>query len=528
MDITKFKRWNKLLSALNTRKLFTSNETANLQKMYLCAPISLANSIQVLYPEILNKSDLKVCIAGAAMLDTFNDGEAYKIFEKLFDGNKNWKFDFIGPEISCKEQYPLSIKKDIGNNVTRKFYDIKLAEYVEKHGLPDLLVMNCPGFEQFYQSWLIDDQGLRKCIEQEIPIIGSSYGNDEAELDQAYARAYGLKVSEIFDNQYTLGFSPVKHNKDAKDSMNWSGQCWKLQAGNLSRDQDLIELLSSQYDFLREVSGNSMENIFSNRFDLTHKDGGKTFYKIGMGLAFDIEDKTIVDGYGNIIIDDIELDKTYLGKDLTTTTQSMLIILTIRRDYMDEINKHIEVFEGDDLDIRKGAKEFLAMMGEELGDVNIEGLTSAILGKDKREMSQYEMEIDNILISEKYSELGLYTDEQLSSFMNEDHQNLMHISALVNSIELYDIARESGIKPEVRDGDNFNVADICAEKDSLEVFEKVMNDFPNFDIQDVDPKGFNVMYRAMTYNSPRMIGALNRLGVEPSEGFASKVFKNLS
>jgi hypothetical protein len=525
MDITKLSQWSELFSVIEPNQFFNRTTPVHHQQMYLCAPISLANNIQRLCPKILDGRDsIRICIAGAELMDTFNDGNAYSVLEKIFDSSIEWQLDFVGLEIHNRRSFGIQITKNIGTNVKCNFFNFSLGRYIKEHGVPDLVSINCPGFEEFYESWLVNDSGIKDCLINNIPVIGTSYGNDEAEIDQIYSRSYGFKIIDIYDNQYTIGGSPIDFNEAADSSMNWSGQGWRMVKGNFQRDDELIELIEEQNKFLHEISDGSIETTYYQRFDLIHKEGSKVLYKIGRDLAFDIDDKAIVNSQGQTVIEDIELDTTYLSDDLTTPAQALLIIAIIRRDYLSEIdNAGFSQFNS----LSESVEELKEFLKSNNIDSDLSELSSFIFGKAAKEMTPINIKINKLINNDDYASLSSFSDKQLHDFTTENHQNLMHLAALKNSEALYEIAKIVKIKPEDRDGDFFNAVDICAEKDSIEIFYRIKNDFPDFDFNDCDPKGFNVMARALTYGSPRMIKALKKIGLEPTLGHAAQMFKDM-
>jgi hypothetical protein len=534
MDITKLKRWNKLLSEIKIGTLFNRNVVSDHQKTYLAAPVCMANSIQRFCPDLLKKDNIHICVAGAEGVDLTNCGDAYRVLERIFGNGNQWRIDLVGPNAISDREAPFKINQTIGNNVDAHLHKMTLSDFLSKNDKPDLLVLNSPGFEEYSESWFEQEDGIKSCLVDGVIVIGCSYGDDEAQIDQGHAQAYGYKISGIYDNQYQL--EAPKDIVGSEKGLNWAGQCWLMSPGTFCKDDALIDLLEEEQVFLHEIS-DSLGEAFVNRKNLIVKKDGKVFYKIGRGLAFNINDYTIVDGNDDVVIEDIELDATYLkNKDLTTPFNAMLVILIVRRDYLNEIEDIVEdssggvsigdLFGGEE-GLNSSVKGLVESFGGDLGGTDAETITQMLVGKGKREMSTRETEIDALIRKSDLTALSKLPKGELSSFQNEKHQSLMHISASINSIELYQLSVECGLQPGQRDQDHFTVIDVCAERDSLEVFKQIEGDFPDANFDELDPKGFNPMYRAYTYNSPRVYQALESMGYEPNKGHAARMMAGM-
>ncbi len=290
----------------------------------------------------LNKEQLNIVIAGASGTDIINGGDGFHALPKLLSStNTHFRIDLVGNETNkmiCNTPFKLNKKVNSGNVSVRVFNEL-IGTYIEKKGIPDILILTHPGFEIYAKSWLSQDEGVLRCLNSESAIVlGCSYGIDESSLDNIHAQAYGYKLVNITENPFCLDHAngPDNHIRAVKEgAMDWGRHIWVLEKGNGNVDEELLELLEIRQRLLQDLLV-MYEDPTSILFDMLHvTENNEHVIHIRGNVGFVYEDKVLVNMVsGEIINDDVELDVTYIDpENKLSPTNVTLIAATIYRDY---------------------------------------------------------------------------------------------------------------------------------------------------------------------------------------------------
>ncbi|NRB78387.1 MAG: ankyrin repeat domain-containing protein [Saccharospirillaceae bacterium] len=434
-----------------------------------------------------------------------NSGDGYNILPKLLSNtDTNFRIDLVGNETNemiCNPRVQLkeSVKSD---KVTIQIYNQLLGPYIEEQGVPDILILGHPGFEMHAQSWLVSDSGIQTCLDNgTTQILGCSYGTDESSLDRIYAQAYGFKISSISNNPFYLDHANGPDNNlscVAKGAMDWGRQHWVLEKGNGTTDNELIELLDLRCRLLAELVplyGDPSSVIF----DMLHEtEGHEHIIHIKDEIGFVYEDFVLVNmTNGEVLEEDIELDVTYIDTtDPLSPTQVTLIAAIIYRDYLNEDKVELNL--------------------EDESNLPMNMINEMLFGGEIRKTSDFDDEIINIIELGEFAKLNDYPLAKLKEFSNKESQNLLHMACIHDNLDIFELAYSAKIDPTSRDREQFTSLDICAEHGSEKVLTKIIESYPDLDLDICDPKGFTAMHRAFTYVHLKIAEILVTNGANPN------------
>tara|TARA_R110002050_G_scaffold277536_1_gene423248 strand:+ start:10071 stop:11024 length:954 start_codon:yes stop_codon:yes gene_type:complete len=304
-------------------------------RLHLCGCVTLAQQIQHFFPNLLinpKHGTVDIYIAGSAIFESVNYGDNYRalsLFLPQIEFLNAVHIHLIGPDIEFESfDTEAVLDNSVGQNIKIFRSSKLLGEYIAQNGLPDLLTLNHPGFEATRPQYLVDDNGLVQCLENEIPIAGCSYSDDEAEIDQIEMKSQGVCLLNITDN-------PLLNDTSEGSGIHMSdqaGQIWQLKKGNLKVDHELLELLNYRYQ-VHEDRCHFFEDRHHAHVGIYSEIEGKHYYWIHPDLFFCSSDFTLLED-NQVVLTDIELDATYLSADRTSMLNSSLICAIIRRDYI--------------------------------------------------------------------------------------------------------------------------------------------------------------------------------------------------
>lgn len=364
------KKWSQLLSSISAYKLFNHSHTNSEMTMLLSPVCTLAFALGKYYSKPI-ADGFHIAVAGADIKETFNNGSTFRLLSKLL-GVEDLKIDLVGPEVfhNIFNNPQHSLRPNIGPNVRINLFEMTIGEYA-KTNTPDVIMLNHPGFESHFDQWFQENE-LPFVFERGIEILGTSYAHDEAELDGFYLKAYGFIASEPINNPYLLD-----HSKDADEMqsaqgfgaeaaraglMNWGGQVWRIAQKSKS-DDDLIELLNV-LRFNNDNLARQLEDPSSLPIMFDAKDqNGDEWVLIAMEpepIFYSRKKAMIVTAEtGHVIVEDVELDATYLKSiEQKSIFQSMLISAIINRDYGEEISDFYQEMLNDFSQIESNKEHF--------------------------------------------------------------------------------------------------------------------------------------------------------------------------
>lgn len=346
MNLLSIGKWNDLLRELKTHNLFKTNLVNDDAKSLLAAPVLAARQILKHAPHLISKDSIRICVAGSDYADNGNKGDIYRLLPKLLNKpDLMIHIDLIGPEChKCIYPEEFRLKDCYSGKVTTAFSSVTLGEHLSSSVAPDVILMNMPGFEVHAEDWFIKDDGVARALENNIPVLCSSYANDEAELDGVYAEAYGFSVAAPEKN-------PLAVKRDEHGFFTWAGETWLLQRGTGRKNAELIELC----DIRVELLGKFIDR-HADEFDIFRQPQNmallrESLMQIGpdgqkyMWLDDDIYylpgQHVILDEAGNILAEDVSVETTYTHSLKNELLKASFTAAILRRDYEEEYSSQI-------------------------------------------------------------------------------------------------------------------------------------------------------------------------------------------
>jgi hypothetical protein len=527
--ILKHKKWNTLLNDLQAGKKFTM-PINNKRMVNILAPTATLAFALSQYRPLSDDKVLRICIAGAGQFDADNNGNHYKLLPEMI-GVDNIHIDLVGLDLhKDKRNHPYVLKQAVGTSVTTHLIASSIQDYMDTNEMPDVVMLNHPGFEMYGGGWFDEAQWLNNCIDAGVSVLGCSYGLDESEFDTYFARAYGYSLSAPKVNPFHISISTTIPRSEALNmsggksilngAMDWGRHVWKIEGRNArGRDNELLEILDKGTNVkghMIEQTGNP--DFFVDGFNTKTVDGKQNVVLLHLNpaLYYVVGADVITNEDGEVLLDEIELDRSYLNRDLFTYFQGTLITGIIYNDYEDELKWILS--QGDDLDEHDHDEDEIAKM------------MKLFMGEGNRTMTKAESKINELISSSDWTKLAEIDSDSLRLWQNEERQTLFHISAKLGSLALYELAKDVNVDILARDGDGFSLLDICAENNQVDVLRQAVKDY-DLDLDAADMKGFTAMHRAYMYNSLNAAEALEQLGANPNPvnlfGVSAKDLGNL-
>lgn len=507
------KKWSKLLSRIKATKLFTQSVNNKSQSRYLVYPVTLIKSLETFVPDVLKKSELNIVIAGAgSFAERLNEGDAFHVL-KLFYPDITFNITMLNNEktparTTSIRLHPITTGKDVSVSVVRQDIQTFCSQLSV---VPDAVFMFHPGFEEFKDSWFTG-AAINQLIEKNIPVIGSSYGADEATLDTYYLRTQNLDA-KIVDNPFKLA-ERITPDATFDSKMDCCGQIWLVTKAEQYDADAIKKLLSDRFELLALMFDEPAQAAM-NSHNLYYKRNGKEYVHLPEGFSFSLSDWNI-EHQGDVVMDDIEIDSEVISlKDEYIRKAPELIGAYIWAKYGEEL----------------GSKSFHSQMMEGLSsmigmDDGMDDFMQTLMGKPSRTMSKSEGEVMRKLTSyimgkTDINDIIALGDDTLRDFRNEQHQSIMHLAAKYDSLELAKLSDDIGLSVTEPDGDGFLPLDICGEKNSLLV-AKWLVESKGVDIHRKDGKGFNATFRARTYGGSDVFDYLISKGGVLEGGYAQQ------
>lgn len=531
MSLLSNKKLKHVIAALNRpMPVFSPSPKMEMQEILLAKVILLACQISKIAPEILDKEGtIKVLLSGTGFPENADRGEAYKLINKVLGTEKKWEIILTGNEINEGGFYYTGTElaaNPLNDLVTVSRDEMLLSESIEKYGLPDILVLNHPGFEKFHQTWFAEGAGIRECLNQGVTVLGASYGDDEALTDEFYASAYGVKMSCMELNNLYLRNDVSAKIDDAMviDAVNsgycdWGRSIWKLESNGLKDNPEKLELMDD-IDFALSSIGHYLNSrgVMADPnhlfLHLMREVEGQKVVRIYSQYSLNLNERFIFDEEdGTIIQEDIEIDCSDFDIDRLEMAHNMVMLMvTVFRDYIkEEIESQLEQSQ----ELPASMMELMEQMGVSPEEVEsmMSGVSGAFGMTPNREMTDDEVKIMNAIGEERLDEVLGLPDETLMDFKDNLHRNVAHLAAVIDSVELLKKAKEIGIDLKERDGDLFSLLDICGERNSTNVAKFLIEEHLVDDLLDAqDTRGFTPSHRAASYGSKEVFEIFRESG----------------
>jgi hypothetical protein len=490
MLINRHKSWARLLGALGTKNgLFKAPVEIDTAKSLLSPVFSVAKIISSRVPELLNKNHLRICIAGAEFHDTINSGNSFGLLPILL-GDIDYSVDLLGDKVAkgiChNEDYTLSHSPE---NVSIKLFPIILGQYI-RDNTPDIIIMLHPGMEEYANSWLVNDDGVKLALEKNIRIFGASFG-DEAVIDKLYMNAHGYDLCDIRSNPFKrdekINFGAGIPN----NLVEWGSDTWEIIFSKAGANEFISELIPSWKEMISLRESNLL-NPFEAMYTKTLSDEHGLWHNIIDQVFVSFTEGVIVDNNGEILVEEIEVDVADLSayKEFKAVYQGLKCAVVFKEYVKDMIddpessNDGMHLFSGHDLDGVFGQREKRALQDNEL-QIN-------------KLLSQYE---GASLVSKLTTEHSL---SELKTFLDEKKYNLLHLACSRNDVELIKLARMLDIQPNERNNDQYSALDICVADGGIEGLNEVLKLFDDVNVDSQGNFGFAALHHCITREQPEM------------------------
>lgn len=509
MLINKHKSWPRLLSELKNKKSIFNQPCGNeLAKCTLVSVVTVAKMIATRAPEIIQKDNVRICIAGVETHDVINGGEIFNLLPLLLNESINYQVDLIGDKIDNNlinhNNSEIKVKSD-SVSITKS--NCLLGAYLSEN-TPDIVIILHPGFEEYHKSWMVDDNGLEIAMLKEIKVLGASYG-DEAPIDKLYANSHGYNVCKIQKNPFQRAFDEVPvPSYVSSDIFSWAAQTWELEKISNENNETisdlipfLVELISTRAATeIIPVSGYYTKNMTLNNsqwFNII----GDLYISFQNGLIIDSSEEIVVCEDVEIDVSDIEQYKEF--KFLFLSLKCALAYREFIKPMMTQLeeSKSASIFSESDVSAA-------TRIAQETG--NHSGL---------REMNSSEKSIENDFKVYDGSDLvtrlkNNYSTDELTSFRNDQKYNLLHIGCAIDDIEIIALAKSLGLNPDQRNSDMYSPLDLCVADGGIDGLKMLIKLYPEIDMNAAGAWGFTALHHTKTRRKPDMAMILKNHGAK--------------
>lgn len=517
MLINKHKNLRHLLRECADKGKLTSAKNKEYEEMQLFWVCALAKQIVEFAPDVLKHTDeIKVMVAGAELESALP--QAYMLLNKLLDSKIKASIYLIGPDIITNNMNPDRLsQKYTDSNIRTHLDTCRLEQAIEKYGLPTLLVLNDPGFESHDNEWFIQDNGLKRCLDNGVTVLGGSYGYDEYEVDEFVLKSFGYQLEafavnsltcingemrEAFGSMQSKRAQQLLLEKGVADSLRtiWkiSGKQNEPDGTQYQRYQRGLRLISEVHKYGCEAGYIKQDNDpFFNISDwsilqvedlILKKDNSRV--RVFASLAYDFNSKTVLHPEsGDVFLENIDVSDLFKIETLDRTHNLALLIdyfdtSIIDHDealefisYLDEVEESDSDFDG----MREVLESILGGVKDNLSDeqlMNMDDMLSSIIptkvvrSKEERKLASF---IEEALSNGDIEALKAVGAESLILYKNEQGGGAIHTACELNAHSTIELLHSLGLPFEVLDGDRFSVLDVCVDNESAESLELILN-----------------------------------------------------
>ncbi|WP_318493433.1 ankyrin repeat domain-containing protein [Photobacterium leiognathi] len=549
MELLKNRKFNHLIREINRPiPVFSPAPKNNIQEQMLKAVVLLAKQLNAYIDITSIKGPIKVLIAGCDHSEC-RGIDCYKLLNKLLGTEREWDITLIGLETTNNDptqKYKLTTKAD-DNRINTHLVSspLSLSEYLNQNEYPDILVLNHPGFEEFFDSWLDNDTGIADCLKRNIPVIGASYGTDEYKIDDFHLQAFGMKITDHKINDLCLrpslgDLDDLPHKMRpiiASGICDWGRTIWQIESNGLTKNKEKLDVLGDFEEISLSIGHYLLENNIITipqeaAGEHLYKRNGDYFLRIYAQYTLDFKLRYIFDEEsGQIVTRDIEIEvepDENLFSDFHKIREIMINIYRthIKPNLSTEEHHHDEHFDPYSTDDLHDMNELLNKLtggnvqGEKLQEIMGAMASGAdinqMLGfQEKRSMSNSDKEVLNLVEENRIDELLLLPDDLLLAYEDEYRRNLAHLAAITNSLPILHHAISIGVPFDVRDTDDFSFLDTAVEYGSLDVInESVSNGVARNILNSQNTRGCTALHQAVTRNNKAAYDLLIELGAD--------------
>lgn len=171
----------------------------------LAAPVAVAYWLAQRMPELLDRSRIDALVIGAEKLDAVDGGRWYQLVPRLLGRDSEIRMTLVGDRLAREFRSPAAFHAP---RAPADGYCGTLASFLSQAelGRYDIAILFHPGFQK-HRPWL-EDGSLARLVAAGVPLVVSSYEEDESEIEQWVVAAHGFAApGAVTLNPFYLDFS---------------------------------------------------------------------------------------------------------------------------------------------------------------------------------------------------------------------------------------------------------------------------------------------------------------------------------
>lgn len=542
MSILNERKLNHLVSQLNRPKaIFSTHLPVSAQTEVLSPIVLLAKQIELYCGHLKEQSDpIKVYIAGCDFVECAMGGRQYALINRLLGWDAEWEIHLITYGNTSISDSGYTLNKFAQDDRVKVFKtESRLQEYQEKNGLPDILALNNPGLESFFESWLIDDNSIRNCLQHGKIVFGASYGQDEYLIEELHFNAVGIKMVDHQENRLRIrrrapaGAPSIMAKSIDAGLCDWSGTIWKIESDGLEPNEELLELIAG-YDVVINSIGEYLmaKGMISLGFEafshIRYTKNKENFIRIYGQYTLNLDKREIFNEETGQIME-TEVNIEYPDIDLNDRDKEKELINMIKftsNVFNDNIRDNIEPDDDDDDELPDGfvftdddgepmtLEGMIGLMSEGTG-LDVNDILGGLGMESKRELSESDEEVLSLIKTGDIDKIASLPTSVLLGFEDKNRRNLLAYSAMLDSVPLFTLATEAGVSTTKRDSDGYSFLDTAVEYDSLNVARHALESgLIKHQIDDLGTRGFAPAHHAVNRNRMDFLELLDEYGAD--------------
>lgn len=503
MSINKYKSWSRLLGDLKTKKnLFKEPCENEFAKYTLAAVATIAKIIATRAPDLLKKDSMRICVAGAQTHDTINGGDLFNLLPELLSDFTNYHLDLVGDKVDVNEiaHQGTELKRKSKQVVVTKYISL-LGSYLSEN-TPDVIILLHPGFEEYHNSWLVDDNGIEAALSKKIKVFGASYG-DESPIDKLYTNAHGYNIFNIQNNLFSRPLSEISvPNHVSQNIFVWAAQTWEIEKTSDHDNEFITELIPFLSEMLTARAAEE-ENPVSSYYTSTLMNTQGQFFNIFSDIYISFTEGAIISTDGPLICEDVEIDVS----DIVQYKEYQFLYLTLKcaiayKEYLKPAL--LQADDSSDQDLDKMTSEIFEQTG------NHSGLRPITLSNKK--IIPYFEKYEGIHLVNKLK--SNFEINELSDFLDNEKYSLLHVACALNNLPLIEFSKEIGIDPDQRNSDMYSPLDICVADGGIEGLKSLIKSYPEINLDAAGAWGFTALHHTKIRRKPDMADVLKSHGAK--------------
>ncbi|BBM67664.1 ankyrin repeat domain-containing protein [Vibrio alfacsensis] len=479
MELSKVSCLKSAVEALNEAQPIFDNQPYDESLCSLLGPVmTLGYQIQTYAPALLEKKEVTIIMAYSDPILCPNFGHFFELLNTILATNITFKI-VIQSDIDLEViNFDVALNPDLFTNKKQtsvSLTDICLSDAVDAYQ-PDLLVLMHPDNEYYLCERFVEDESMKKCLLNGVPVVGASFGGDQYKIDQLGFKGVGVDLTPM-PNPFASNNEVELSRGDMKDILDsgllvWAGTLWSLSLNDEGVNNELVELFDigssgnlSVNTYMFQFGKCSSINVLLNQRYINSRgdDCLRIFGPITLNLTSyelfnELNDK--------ILVEDVQIDLEYnIQTAIDLPYNNYLIRAQVIRDHHEEYWYSEPWFEeyGKDPQV-----DIDGALGD-LFEMNVEDFILKVSDHQPKVVSNDEQRIIEAIKNNDLEPLELMCKTALQSFTDECHRNLAHIAALTNNCHLAQIARINEVDFNAFDDDGYTVWHSVSQYDSIDV-----------------------------------------------------------